>query len=157
MKQFVAACSIFLGSASFAWSAAHARAHYVLSPSNTSFTASGIMLYTTPEGDLQCTWTLTGLTNAKGGGKITHFSATGSPTCDSIKGMHKWPVKTVNSANLVIEKMMITIPGIITCGPGDFYMNDNGSGTWLSGPTNFNCSFGGSMATTPPITIQYVP
>jgi hypothetical protein len=127
-----------------------------LSPASTKITIKGPTSLTANGVTLSCTSTFKGKTTAKGKGKITSFSATGETGCTSIVGSNfPWSARATPATNVLISNVAVSIPGLVSCGPGSVNASDNASGQFVFNATlnPGNCMVSGTVQSTPAVTI----
>ncbi len=152
MKSIIAIAALSVATFSFATQADA----FKLSPPSTHFTIKGPTSLTANGVTLACTSTFKGKTTASGTGKITSFSATGQTGCTSVVGSNfPWSAKATSATNVLISNVAVSIPGLVSCGPGSVNATDNASGqfTFNAILNPGNCMVSGTVQSTPHIVI----
>lgn len=128
---------------------------YKLSPPSTRFTASGPTSLTANGVTLSCTSTFKGHTTAKGHAKISYFSATGELGCSTLVGTMPWTAKAISATTVAFSNVEVSLPGVVTCGPGTVDGTDSSTGVVSFNATlnPGNCAVSGTVQSSPAITI----
>lgn len=151
MKTLTAVAAIALVSFGFTTTASA----FKLSPPSTSFTGSGNTSLTKSGITVPCTANFTGSINARGVGKVTGATFTGSATCQAISATGlPWKVAAKTASTAKFSAVSVSTP-LGNCGPSALTVGDNGTGlvTFTNQILSGGCSVSGSVQTTPAVTI----
>jgi hypothetical protein len=152
MKTFTTLAAVALVSFGFANSASA----FKLSPPSTKFKASGSTSLTKSGVTVPCTANFVGKTSAKGTGKITGASFTGSSTCTAIQATGlPWQAKAISATTANINNVSVNAGPLGTCGPSTVPVQISGSGaiTFNNVVLTGGCSVSGTVQSTPAVTI----
>jgi hypothetical protein len=117
------ACAAMVVAALGVCQAAQASDIYSLTPTNSTFSATGQASVTGSVGSYSCSVAMSG-TTGNASGKITNLTFSGAAGCENVIAMGlPWKVRPISTHKLQITHVALMYPGLGKCGPNQISAN----------------------------------